>query len=319
MDSTVGNTHALFQVGAWLEKAGYRFVTPTPATHARVLSRISGRRAASLRDIFGWSMPFEQSMLPPQVLGWLEQGGALQKGASELRSDVRYSTLDDTLYVHSAYPTTGASAVFFGPDTYRFAALIRSALAGWQSAGVTRIVDIGCGAGAGGIVAAQALRGCATQCILTDINPAALELARVNAALAGISAVSFRGGSLFDEVSEPIDVLLANPPYMLDPEARLYRHGGGRLGTELSTRIVVEGLPRLTVDGALILYTGTPIVDGVDIFRISVESFLREGGYAYEYEELDPDVFGEELDQPAYAQVERIAVVGLVVRRTERR
>jgi hypothetical protein len=32
-----------------------------------------------------------------------------------------------------------------------------------------------------------------------------------------------------------------------------------------------------------------------------------------EYEEIDPDVFGEELDTPAYAAVERIAAVSLNV------
>jgi len=30
---------------------------------------------------------------------------------------------------------------------------------------------------------------------------------------------------------------------------------------------------------------------------------------------VDPDVFGEELGQPAYGEVERIAAVGLVVQR----
>jgi hypothetical protein len=29
------------------------------------------------------------------------------------------------------------------------------------------------------------------------------------------------------------------------------------------------------------------------------------------YEEIDPDVFGEELDRPAYATADRIAAVGL--------
>ena len=34
-------------------------------------------------------------------------------------------------------------------------------------------------------------------------------------------------------------------------------------------------------------------------------------GTRFDYRELDPDVFGEELDRPAYAHVERIAVVAL--------
>jgi hypothetical protein len=33
------------------------------------------------------------------------------------------------------------------------------------------------------------------------------------------------------------------------------------------------------------------------------------------YEELDPDVFGDELDRPAYAAVERIAAVLVTARR----
>jgi hypothetical protein len=31
----------------------------------------------------------------------------------------------------------------------------------------------------------------------------------------------------------------------------------------------------------------------------------------FRYEEIDPDVFGEELDRSAHAQADRIAVVGL--------
>jgi hypothetical protein len=31
------------------------------------------------------------------------------------------------------------------------------------------------------------------------------------------------------------------------------------------------------------------------------------------YAEIDPDIFGEELDSPGYEQVERIAAVGAVI------
>jgi len=34
-------------------------------------------------------------------------------------------------------------------------------------------------------------------------------------------------------------------------------------------------------------------------------------GVPHEYFELDPDVFGEELENPPYAAADRIAVVGL--------
>ena len=40
---------------------------------------------------------------------------------------------------------------------------------------------------------------------------------------------------------------------------------------------------------------------------------LQLPGLQFVYEEIDPDVFGEELDRQAYAHADRIAVVGLTV------
>jgi SAM-dependent methyltransferase len=302
----------ILRLGRWLQQQGFSFVTPTPATHARVNARPGAGVAQSLRDIFGWSRPFSPALLPPPVLRWLEDGNVLESGDGLVRSKVRFSTLGDSLYVHSAYPTIDSDAVFFGPDTYRFAALIQRTLAA-SRAKVDRIVDIGCGTGAGGIVAAKTLQHAAAQLILTDINAAALRYARINAELAATPNTSFRQGDLFAVIDEPVDLIVANPPYLLDPGARLYRHGGGEMGSGLSTRIVVEGLPRLSAHGTLILYTGSPIVDGRDTFWESVAAAVQTVNVRCDYAELDPDVFGEELDVPAYAQVDRIAVVALVV------
>jgi hypothetical protein len=44
---------------------------------------------------------------------------------------------------------------------------------------------------------------------------------------------------------------------------------------------------------------------------------LADAGLGIDYRELDPDIFSEDLDQPAYAQVERIAAVGLVIARPD--
>ncbi len=317
-EAAIADDNALFHLGRWLQDSGYRFVTVTPATHSRVNARSGTDEAKSLCDIFGWSRPFRASLLPPQVLAWLKQGDALEYIAEEsraglLRSKIRFSTLDDSLYMHSAYPTADSDAVFFGPDTYRFAALIQRTLAMPYSNRAGCVVDIGCGAGVGGIVAMKALKDKAAQLILADINPQALRYACINAALEGMSHTSFRQGDLFDVLDQPIDLLLANPPYLLDPGTRLYRHGGGELGSDLSTRIVLEGLPRLASGGTLILYTGAPIVDGQDTFWESIAPAVQGANVYYHYSELDPDVFGEELDQPTYSKVDRIAAVALTI------
>ena len=304
----------VLRLGRWLQQQGYRFVTSTPATHARVNARQGAGVAQSLQDVFGWSRPFSPALLPLPVLRWLDDGDVMESRAGLLRSKVRFSTLQGSLYVHSAYPTIEDEAVFFGPDTYRFGALIQRILA-QSPAKIDCLVDIGCGTGAGGIIAAKTLKHAAAQVILTDINATALRYARVNAELAATPNTSFRQGDLFEVIDQPVDLIVANPPYLLDPGARLYRHGGGELGSGLSTRIVVEGLPHLTEHGTLILYTGSPIVDGRDTFWESIASALHTSNVRYDYAELDPDVFGEELDTPAYlySQVERIAAVALVV------
>jgi methylase of polypeptide subunit release factors len=108
------------------------------------------------------------------------------------------------------------------------------------------------------------------------------------------------------------DIIIANPPYLVDEGRRLYRHGGEDRGISLSHRIVEEALPHLRPGGRLILYTGTPIIGGIDPLLQSLQVLLKLYAKHFVYEEIDPDVFGEELDRPAYADVDRIAVIGLI-------
>ncbi|MDQ6881094.1 MAG: methyltransferase [Pseudomonadota bacterium] len=305
---------ALVLLGRWLCASDYRFVTVTPATHARVAARPPSARARTVRDVFGWSRPFDAALLPAQVLGWLRNGELLHDGET-LRSRVRFSSLGGQLYAHSAYPTSDPDAVFFGPDTYRFAALIETELKRQPLLRGARILDVGCGAGPGGMVAALASDTMAPELVLSDINPQALVHARANAALAGVERVAFVESDLFAQVPGDFDFIVANPPYLVDGSARTYRDGGGPLGGGLSERIVQEGLPRLAPGGRLVLYTGAAVVDGADPLFESLRSVLEQRDWPFTYRELDPDVFGEELELPAYGQADRIAAVALVVQR----
>ena len=140
---------ALVELGRALGERGYRFVTVTPETHRRVLAR-DERAARSLRDVFGYSRPFSRSLLPAPLASLAEEARILEPAGSGLwRSRVRFSSMGDSLFAHSSYPTTSRDAVFFGPDTYRFCAFVERALPPCQ-----RLVDVGCGSGAGGIIAA---------------------------------------------------------------------------------------------------------------------------------------------------------------------
>ena len=66
---------------------------------------------------------------------------------------------------------------------------------------------------------------------------------------------------------------------------------------------------RLTLGGRLLLYTGSAIVDGRDDLRDALAAAIPDAGCTLDYRELDPDVFGEELERPEYAEVDRIAAI----------
>lgn len=304
------DARATCELGRWLLGEGYHHITVTPDTHGRALAHRPSQ-AGNLRDVFGWSQPFAPDLLPDEALDLLARADAREPiGGGLLRSRIRFSSLDDLLLVHSAYPTTAADAVFFGPDTYRFARLIERTLAQCRTP-IRHIIDVGCGSGAGGLFAARRL-GASAQLTLLDLSDAALQCARINAAVFGIPA-DCRRSDLLNDMQGSADLILCNPPYLVDASHRLYRDGGGAYGHDMSLRVVCESMPRLRPGGRLVLYTGSAIVGGVDSFRCAVEPLLMGTGARFEYSELDPDVFGEELDQPAYAGVDRIAAIGLVV------
>jgi SAM-dependent methyltransferase len=307
---------ALLRLAAAVRATGYSFITVTPATHARVNARPANAWARGLEDVFGWSRPFRHEVLPSALFDLMRRAGvALPHGEGGWRSSVRLSTLGGELFLHSAHPTTEPDAVFFGPDTYRFAAAVAAHLE-TRSSPVRRAADICCGAGPGAILVAKA-RPAATVA-MGDINEAALRLARVNAALAGTgNAVACRSDLLSGVAGGPLDLVIANPPYLVDPAERAYRHGGGPLGAGLSLAILDAALGRLAPGGTLLLYTGAAVVNGHDPFRSAAETRLSAAaGARWTYHEMDPDVFGEELDTPAYAEADRIAAVVLTVTQT---
>ncbi len=307
---------ALLRLATALRDRGYRFVTPTPATHARVNSRPANAWAQRIEDVFGWSRPFRDGVLPDTLMALMHDAGVLvpveHAEGQAWRSRVRLSSLSDMLFLHSAYPTEAANAVFFGPDTYRYAAAITPWLDNHAHA-IRCAVDIGCGAGPGALLVAR--KWPEAEVIGVDINDAALQLTRVNAMLSGAGNVAAQHSNVLSEVEGNFDLIVSNPPYLADPAERAYRHGGGEFGAALSLAIVEAALERLAPGGALVLYTGVAIVKGVDPFQEAATEQLAGSNVTWSYREVDPDVFGEELEHGRYVQVDRIAAVVLTVKK----
>lgn len=300
---------ALLALARTLQEGGYRFTTVTPLTQARVNARPENAWATDLAGVFGWSQPFKSELLAAPLLALMRDADVLEPIEGGFRSRVRVSTLGDLFFLHSAYPTTAADSVFFGPDTVRFVGAIRRHLQA-RTAPVRRAADIGCGAGPGGIAVAAAEPGADVD--MVDINGRALRFARVNAALNGVRAQVFRSDVLADTTGD-FDLIVSNPPYLIDRDKRAYRHGGGQLGEGLALTILQQSLARLAPGGSLVLYTGSAIAGGHDLFAAKCRECLDARGCRWSYAELDPDVFGEELETPPYRNADRIAAVVLTV------
>jgi methylase of polypeptide subunit release factors len=297
----------------YLRSTHYRHIAVTPLTHARVYKRDPQAWAQHIPDILGWGRPFHADVAGEYLFGLMQAAEIVDAVEMGWRSKVRVASLNDQLFLHSAYPTSEASSVFFGPDTYRFARAVQHYVQTRQPV-VSRAVDIGTGSGVGAILLAGLFPSAEVYGV--DINPQALALAQANAQANACPQVFMRQSDLLQGVTGKFDLIIANPPYLVDAAQRSYRHGGGALGAELSLRMVEAAMARLTPGGSLILYTGVAMVNGEDPFMAEVKARMRGwSGFSWEYTEIDPDIFGEELDHAPYDIADRIAAVLLTLTR----
>jgi methylase of polypeptide subunit release factors len=317
-EQSMNNQHQLMLLLDYLKLKDYRFTTISPVSHEIVNSRPENKIANGLSDVFGWNRPFKRESIDVALFDLMLSANIAINVGDYWKSQLRVSSIDGLLFLHSAYPTLSNEAVFLGPDTYRFANVIHQFFATRQQS-IGRAVDIGTGSGVGAVLLAKALTKLKfktkTEIIAVDINDDALNLARVNISAADIQHVKITKSDLLNNVKGNFDLIIANPPYLLDKAERAYRHGGGQLGADLSLAIVDTAIERLNANGTLLLYTGVAIVDGHDAFLAEVEVKLNVAGFTYEYKEIDPDIFGEELSNDSYSMADRIAAVVLTAQK----
>ena len=138
----------------------------------------------------------------------------------------------------------------------------------WQQAPAGRgltLVDVGTGSGAIALSLAAALPGATVHAL--DVSPAALDVARRNAARIGATNVIFGRGDLLAALPPDVrpDLVVANLPYI--PAAELAtlpvaRHeprlalDGGPDGLDLIRRLVAQAADRLATPGCLLLEIG---------------------------------------------------------------
>jgi release factor glutamine methyltransferase len=193
---------------------------------------------------------------------------------------------------------TDARALIPRPETE---CLIEHALKMLADHPAPLIADVGTGCGTIAVTLAKHLPR--ARVIATDLSPDALTLARENAQRVGVAdRIEYRAGSLLEPVTEAIDLLAANLPYIDDKDwpylAKTIRGHepkmafvGGPDGLDL-VRGLLRDAPRVThLDSIVLLEIGAYHGDAVtDIAR---QHFPRA------YIEIKPD----------YAGLDRLAVI----------
>lgn len=318
LDLQTKQEQALLYLLNVLKQKNYQFTPITPLSHQRILARKNSAppTETTLQDIFGWNIKFKKTDLEPALFALLEENQLLQVYEDHYSSLVRVASLDQHLFIHSAFPTLEQDAVFFGPDTYRFVYHLKQYLAS-QSRSFKRAVELCCGTSAAAISIARHFPDY-EELMVADLNPKALFYSQININVACMDQLRSVQSNLFSNLEGQFDLIFANPPYLIDPDQRQYRHGGNELdGNDLSFAIIKQGLLRLNPKGHLFLYTGVSITIYGNRFLASLENLMQEHkNIHWSYEEIDPDIFGEELEQPAYQHVERIALALITFERT---
>ena len=163
------------------------------------------------------------------------------------------------------------------PETERIVEISLECAGAFDGDLLLRILDIGTGSGALAVTLAKELTRALV--LATDVSPAALEIARHNAARHQVAdRIQFRASNLFDSIREhEFHIIVANPPYVsrgelsaLAPEVSQWEPrtalDGGLDGLDYYRSIVGQGLRHLLPGGALIMEIGAAM--GLEITEL---------------------------------------------------
>jgi methylase of polypeptide subunit release factors len=228
---------AVFKVGD-----AVNFTRGAIPIHARRLTSDEGLIGLLRLLILGLPIPMDAAarLFAPVALGDLEAVGLLETNGTVAQALVHITPYSGLLFAHDIDHGSLASDHVIGPHG---AAMVLDSVTVRRP--VARALDIGTGCG---IQALMAARHCESV-VATDVNGRALDFGAFNARLNGMDNVEFRLGSLYEPVvGERFDLIVANPPFVLSPEAAYVYRDGGMRGDTLS-EAVVAGMPDFLADG----------------------------------------------------------------------
>lgn len=254
----IGSSHAgrtLPQLRAVLDAAGYKEPTVEAALQQPVWQldpvvasrRLLGSRRDTLIRLLLLSAPVSaaevRSALAPLSLDRLLRAGLLSRRGATIKARVRLVPYDGLILACDLQPADPTRMPADYVDGATPPARLLAALTVRRP--IKTALDLGTGGGVQALLAARHSR----RVVAVDVNPRALRYTAFNARLNALPNIECRQGSLFGPVvGERFDLIVANPPFVISPEATLTLRDGGWPGDRFC-RELVEEAPRYLTDG----------------------------------------------------------------------
>lgn len=226
--------------------------------------------AAGLHELFtGMTMPRAEAeaLLTGALVDRLLATGALTEIEATVRSEILLVPHRGDVFVADSLHHQGTTDFcylgrlsFAGPDL-----LVDT---DWHET-LYRVLDLGCGAGVGAIIASRR----AEEVIGTDVLPRCVRFGRLNAALNEVTNVTFHMADVMDGIAGTFDAVLTHPPgvWSLTAEGAVAEVGGDDYGLELPARMLRGALDQLEVDGTVYAILLAPVIAGAPYAPAALE------------------------------------------------
>jgi SAM-dependent methyltransferase len=223
-------------------------------------------------QLFGFEEPLSRDQclaaLGESLFAFCLQSGLVVPHKDGFLSPFLLQMVNDIyLFVDRPSPNPNTTMAM-GPTTQMLAR------ASYPQTPVDSILDVGCGCGVLVLLLASGCR----RAVGVDINPRAVALSRINAALNGITNTEFYESDLFSALpGQRFDVIVSQPPFvaLLPGEHPItYLHGGAR-GDELPLQVLAQIPDHLSESGIAFVLSDFRVAPGQPFSK----SLPRRPGY----------------------------------------